>query len=98
MAVLIRRRQNSTQTRVAALGKGSSAVAPQAWKGWLGKSSEVDLQSDEPSYGIRRGVMTKVPYGKLTASLISAWFISCVLASGFEIFSRNPSRPPILLG
>lgn len=42
--------------------------------------------------------MTKVQYGKLTASLISAWFIFCVLASGFEIFSRNRSRPPILLG
>ncbi len=42
--------------------------------------------------------MTNVRYGKLTASLISAWFIFCVLASGLKIFSLHPSRPPILLG
>jgi hypothetical protein len=42
--------------------------------------------------------MANAQYGKLTVSLIVAWFMFCLLASGMKIFSLNPSRPPILLG
>ena len=37
-------------------------------------------------------------YGKITTSLIAAWFIAVLAASAFHVFETDPSRPPIALG
>jgi hypothetical protein len=41
---------------------------------------------------------TNPNYGKLTASLIGAWFILSLAASALHVFETDPSRPPIPLG
>jgi hypothetical protein len=41
---------------------------------------------------------TNPNYGKLTATLIGAWFILSLTASALHVFSTDPSRPPIPLG
>jgi hypothetical protein len=42
--------------------------------------------------------MTKTNYGKLTTTLIAAWFIFSLAASAAHLFQSDPSRPPISLG
>jgi len=37
-------------------------------------------------------------YGKVTSSLIAAWFIAIIAASALHVFKTDPSRPPIALG
>jgi len=41
---------------------------------------------------------TNPTYGKLTATLIGAWFILSLAASALHVFETDPSRPPIPLG
>ena len=36
-------------------------------------------------------------YGKLTASLIAAWFVFALVASGLHLFSTGPNQPPLSL-
>jgi hypothetical protein len=42
--------------------------------------------------------MTNEQYGKLTASLIGAWFAVTLAASALHVFRTDPTRPPALLG
>jgi hypothetical protein len=42
--------------------------------------------------------MANAQYGKLTAGLISAWFLVSLTASALHVFNGNPSRPPLAVG
>jgi hypothetical protein len=42
--------------------------------------------------------MTNAQYGKLTGTLIGAWFVFAFTAAALHLFEADPSRPPIALG
>jgi hypothetical protein len=42
--------------------------------------------------------MNNASYGKLTASLIAAWFVFALSASALHVFQTDPSLPPLPLG
>lgn len=42
--------------------------------------------------------MSNAKYGKLTAGLISLWFLFSLVASALHLFRAAPSRPPLALG
>jgi hypothetical protein len=42
--------------------------------------------------------MNNASYGKLTASLIAAWFIFTLSASALHVFKTDPNLPPLPLG
>src|SRR6202795_3972984 len=42
--------------------------------------------------------MNNASYGKLTATLIAAWFFFALSASALHVFQTDPSLPPLPLG